>query len=267
MGKLQVIVTVMHEKDAVSYYKKMNLQSDALFANQSDEYSYTKETVNGHSVEMITTATRGLSLNRNIGINYSSPEAEYILFSDNDLEFCEDYEKLVCEEFEAHPEAEAIKFFVRDLSNTKNEGRITDSFLKAKRRSVTGFGVVGLAVKRKVLLTKNLFFNETFGAGSENFCGEDTIFMQELIKKGVKFYLSPIEVAQMIPAESTWREGRTEKYFTVAGSVLAATYPRLATILALRSAYRFSKREGTNMSFKKIFSCYRQGIKKQLKGR
>ena len=36
--------------------------------------------------------------------------------------------------------------------------------------------------KKETLERHNLFFNQTFGPGTENYCGEDTIFLMEMIK-------------------------------------------------------------------------------------
>ncbi len=262
--KLQVLVTTMHQTD-LSIAKRMNISGAVLFANQADRYDYVRSEREGGTVEMVTTPTRGTSKNRNIALECSSPETEYIVFSDDDLVFKDDYERLILQEFEVHPEAEAIKF---NLYNICNERKIAmrriEKYRKATRRSVSASGVWALAIRRDVLMRKNLRFNEAFGPGTEDFCGEDTIFLQELIQKKVKFYLSPVEIAGIDQAESCWFEGYTDKYFRVSGKILAACYPRLAGLLAVRSAYRFHKRQPSS-PFRHILRCYREGIKEYLK--
>lgn len=261
MSKIQVLVTTMFEKD-LSKYKQMNLQTDAIIANQSDDYNYLKEEIDGTVAELITTNTKGLSRNRNIAITCSSSDAEYLLFSDDDLVFYDDYERIILDEFAAHPEAQAIKFNLENKGIRKISMSPIKKFKKANIKNISSSGVCGLAVKRDVLLEKNLRFNEEFGAGTENYCGEDTIFLQELLKKKVKFYLSPKYIADIYQGESTWNEGKNQKYFTVTGRVLKYIFPVFCYLLAIRSSYRFSKRENCNMKFFEILKCYYKGMRK-----
>ncbi len=260
-----MLVTTMHQTD-FSKLQQMNIKSDVVFANQADRYSYDCLETDGYKAQMVTTATRGTSKNRNIAIEYSAPDAEYILFADDDLVFNDDCEQLVLQEFEKHPGAEAIKFNLYDISATRKISmRRIDKYRRATRRRVASCGVWALAIRREVLIKKNLRFNEAFGPGTEDFCGEDSIFLQEMLQKKVKFYLSPTEVGGIDQTESTWFEGHTARYFRVSGKILAAAYPKIARLLAIRSAYRFSKRDTTDMKFSKILKCYLTGIREFLK--
>lgn len=260
MSKLQVLVTTMHQID-FSKLVEMNIKSDVVFANQADEFSYISKECDGFKAEMITTPTRGLSKNRNLAIEYSSESADYILFSDDDLVFKDGYEEMILDEFAKHPQAEAIKFNLYNISETRKISmKSIDEFKKATRRNVSSSGVCGLCIKRETLIKNNLRFNEFFGTGTENYCGEDTIFLQEMINKKIKFYLSPVEIAGIDQTESSWFKGHDEKYFFVTGMVFATIYPRMAKLLAVRSSYRFSKRKSCNMKFKDILNCYLKGI-------
>ena len=56
MSRVQVLVASMHQKDD-SLYRDMNLQTDAILANQCDEYFYQVFTEqDGSKVELISTA-------------------------------------------------------------------------------------------------------------------------------------------------------------------------------------------------------------------
>ncbi len=259
--KLEVLVTTMHQPD-LNKYNEMNLKTDVIISNQADCNGFTEEEVDGNTVTMITTATRGLSRNRNIALCHST--ADIVIFSDDDLTFKNDYEQIVLGEFEKHPEADAIKFNLDCISERKISMKPIENFHKPSRIEVTSWGVCGLAVKRIALIKSGLFFNESFGTGTENFCGEDSIFYQELFKRKINLYASPIYIADIDQTSSSWFEGFTDKYFRVSGKILVACYPRLANLLAIRSAYRFHKRQPT-LSFRHILDCYRQGIKEYLK--
>ena len=113
--RLEVLVTTMHQED-FSKYKAMNLQSDAVIANQTKFSGYFIQEIDGHKVKLISTDLRGLSRNRNTAICLS--EAELIMFADDDIVFYDGYEEKVIREFASHPEAEAIRF---ELHTTKRK--------------------------------------------------------------------------------------------------------------------------------------------------
>ena len=264
MSKLQVLVTTMHQTD-LSKYTQMNLQTDAVIANQADRNEILAKTINGCNVQMVTTATRGTSRNRNIALAHTNQKTEYILFSDDDLIFVDGYEQLISDEFSRHPEAEAIKFNIHDLSATRKISmRRVSVFEKATKRNMSSSGVCGLVIKADGLKKYNLWFREDFGPGTENYCGEDSIFLMEMLKKKVKLYRSPVDIAGIDQTESSWFTGHNERYFTTAGMVIGTIYPKLAYFIVIRSAYKAYKRNDSGMPFLDILRCYYNGIKNHV---
>lgn len=259
--KLEVLVTTMHQTNFSKYYD-MNLSTNAVIANQADCNSEKEEIIHGHTVKLVTTDTRGLSLNRNTAISNISNTTEYIIFADDDLRFYDDYEQTVVSAFEKAPQADAIKFNLKCVSERKIAMSAIKDFHRATRKEVTSWGVCGLAMKASALKNSGLFFNERFGTGTENYCGEDSIFLQELFKHKIAVYASPEYIAEIDQSESSWFKGHDEKYFTVNGMVLSEIYPLLCYPLVLRSAYKFSKRKNCNLPFLTILKCYLKGIKK-----
>ena len=55
MSKVKVLVTTMHQDDISLLYKKMNLQTDTVFANQTDHNDYAELSINGHQVKFVST--------------------------------------------------------------------------------------------------------------------------------------------------------------------------------------------------------------------
>lgn len=266
MSKVQVLVTTMHQKD-FSKYSEMNLQTDAVIANQADREFVEETEINNSNVKLITTTTRGLSKNRNISISNISDDAQYIMFSDDDLQFHNGYESIIVKEFEQNPMADAIKFNLNCISKRQLSMKPITQFKKVGRKEVTSFGVCGLVIKKDVLLSKGLKFNERFGTGTDNYCGEDSIFLQKVIKKGINLYVSPKFIADIDQSETSWFEGYTEKFFTVGGMVINECYPILSFALVLRSAIKAYKRGKTDLSFLEILKCYYKGILKNISER
>lgn len=265
MSKIEVCVTTMHQEDISLLYERMNLQTDAVFANQTDHNDYAELSINGHQVKFVSTDSRGLSRNRNIAMAHSSQKKEYILFSDDDLVFNDGYEQAILSEFEQHPQAEAIKFNLHDLSSTRkiSMSRI-ERFEKATRRNMSSSGVWGLVLKTEALKKYNLRFHENFGTGTENYCGEDTIFLMELLDRKAKFYRSPIDISGIDQTNSSWSTGHNERYFTTAGMVLGTIYPKLSYIIVIRSAWKAYRRKTSTLGFLQILSCYYRGLKQHI---
>lgn len=262
MSRIEVLVTTMYQSD-FSKYSQMNLQTDVVLANQTDRNSYSETVINGCTVKMVSTDSRGVSRNRNIAMAHANQKAEYILFSDDDLVFVDGYEQLILDEFEKHPEAEAIKFNIHDLSKTRKISmRRIEQFEKATRRNMSSSGVWGLVIKMDALKRYDLHFHENFGPGTENYCGEDTIFLMEMLNKKVQLYRSPVDIAGIDQTESSWFRGHDERFFTTAGMVLSMIFPVLSYLLVIRSAWKAYRRKDSGMSFIKILSCYYQGIRK-----
>ena len=260
---LQVLVTTMHQSD-FSKFSQMNLQTDAVLANQTDKNEYAETQINGCNVKLVSTDSRGVSRNRNIAISHANQNAEYVLFSDDDLIFNDGYEQKIISEFTKHPEAEAIKFNIHDLSKTRKVSmRRIEQFEKATRRNMSSSGVWGVVLKSEVLKKYNLHFHENFGAGTENYCGEDTIFLMEMLDKKVKFFRSPVDIAGIDQTESSWFKGYDERFFSTAGMVLGTIYPRLSYLLVIRSAYKAHRRGSSKLGFWKILSCYYNGIRRK----
>ena len=102
MERFQILCVTMHQKD-FSKIKEMNIHSDVVFANQCDETRYDTLEFEGHRAEMISTATRGVGINRNLAQSYSS--GDICLIADDDLTYHDDVEQVVLGEFAAHPDA------------------------------------------------------------------------------------------------------------------------------------------------------------------
>lgn len=263
MSRVEVLVTTMHQSD-FSKYAHMNLQTDVVIANQTDRNEYAETEINGYTVKLISTDSRGVSRNRNIALAHASQNADYILFSDDDLVFNDGYEQSILDEFEKHPEAEAIKFNLHDLSQTRKISmRRIERFEKATRRNMSSSGVWGVVVKRETLKKYNLHFHENFGPGTPNYCGEDTIFLMEMLDKGVRFYRSPVDIAGIDQTESSWFRGHDERFFTTCGMVLGTIYPRLSYLLVIRSAWKAYRRKDSGMGCWEILAYYYKGIQRK----
>ena len=79
--KIQVLVAAVGQTDR-SLPQKMNIQTDAIVANQCDENSVEQFEWNGHNVKYLNFVERGVGLNRNNALMRA--DADICLFADDD---------------------------------------------------------------------------------------------------------------------------------------------------------------------------------------
>ena len=259
MGKIEVLVTTMFQKDT-SKYESMNLQTDAIIANQSDDCFYIEERKGDSTVKMVTTNTRGVSRNRNMALAYAT--AEYVMFADDDQVMVDNYEKVIEDEFRKCPNADAIKFYCESTNQDRPMSFKKPAKLhKADKRELMSAGVHCLAVRREYLLSKNISFQANIGPGEKIICGEDTAFYFDLLTKGARIYATPTFLSYIDQGESSWFNGYTEKYFKSVGYIYSRIYGRMASLAILRRAYRL--RGKADYTYKQMVDLMNLGMKEQ----
>ena len=131
MERFQILCVTMHQKD-FSKIKEMNIHSDVVFANQCDETRYDTLEFEGHRAEMISTATRGVGINRNLAQSYSS--GDICLIADDDLTYHDDVEQVVLGEFAAHPDADVFIFHLDTTDPVRKQNRYAETRKRSEER-------------------------------------------------------------------------------------------------------------------------------------
>jgi len=252
MYTIEVLIAAINQKDAELYYK-LGLKTDAIIANQTDSYWYKEYNIDGNTVKVISTNGRGVGKNRNIALLNAS--ADICVIGDDDLIYAPDYPEMIIRAFEELPDADIIVFHIVNLK-TPNNRIIT----KVKRVSLFNFvryGASRIAFKRESLLKANIWFSLLYGGGAKYSAGEDTLFLREALKKGLKIYTYPKKIADAIQETSTWFNGYNEKYFFDKGVLMANLFPKMKYLVGIYMAIRFKPKS----KFK-----YLQAIKHVFRG-
>ncbi len=258
MAKLQLLIATMNLTDIIGLCDEMHIASDALIINQSDSVKYECVSYHGHKVESYTFAERGLSRSRNNALLRCT--GDILCIADDDMVYTDTYREDIINEFQKHPEADALVFNVTAL-NDERSGKPIEKYARVGKRESREYGSVHIAIKKRALICKNVYFNTLFGSGAMYSCGEDTLFLKELIEKGLKLYKSPIRIASVDMSDSTWFKGYNEKYFKDKGALIEAAYPRISWLLAMLQSVRNSKKcLGSYKYAEKLFSYYISGI-------
>ena len=258
MPRLQLLVATMNLTDIFALCDRMHIASDALIINQSDDVKYECVCYHGYNIECYTFAERGLSRSRNNALLRCT--GDILCIADDDMVYTNTYRKDIISEFQKHPEADALVFNVTTLDGERS-GKPIKKYARVGKRESREYGSVHIAIKKSALIGKNVYFNTLFGSGAKYSCGEDTLFLKELIEKGLKLYKTPIRIASVDMSNSTWFKGYNEKYFKDKGALIEAAYPRISWLLAILQSVRNSKKcLGSYKKAPKLFTYYTSGI-------
>lgn len=254
MKTVEVLVVTLNQND-FSKYEEMNISTHAIFANQAQTNKVESKLINKNKLKMITTTTVGVGINRNIAL--SNATGDYIVFADDDVSYIDKYEELILKAFKEVPDADILIFNVEITG-----GRTSKLNNKIKKVNITNFfpyGTVRIVAKRKAILRSNLWFSHLFGGGALYGSGEDSLFLREAIKKGLKIYTYPEILAEVDGNSSSWFSGYNEKYFYDKGAWLRAAFPKLYVLMINLFAIRFLKR--TDYSFFQLRKMMKNGAK------
>lgn len=232
--KLEVLVSTMHQKD-VSLVSKMNITSDAIIINQGDYFDYIEVEESNRTIKMYSFNERGVGKSRNNALMRST--ADICLIADDDVVYVDNYEDIIIEGFKDNPKADMIIF---NVSIIDKDGEVTRNQKNKRVRFFNSlkYGAVSLTFKREEVFKKNIFFSLLFGGGAKYGAGEDSLFIIECLRKGLKIYTSSSKIADVYNYESSWFTGYNEKYFFDKGAFFASISRRFAFLLSLQDALR-----------------------------
>ena len=210
--KVQVLVATMNQRDH-SLIKKMNICTDAIVGNQCDTNLIEEFYYDRHIITYLNFKERGVGLNRNNALMRAT--GDICLFADDDLVYVDGYDKIICKAFQENPFADLIVFNFIDKTNYRG---IRPRYIIQEKENVSWhnylrYGTARIAIKLSRIREEGIFFNLCFGGGTEHYHGEDTLFLTECLRKGLKIIALPIAIAELTDVrESTWNRGYNDKY-------------------------------------------------------
>jgi len=254
--KIETLVVTTEQKD-YSLFSNMNIQTDAIIGNQCDRNEVKELEENGHIVKWISLAERGVGLNRNTVLMRST--ADLCVFADDDMVFHDGYPKVVEELFEKYPEADVILFNLDEHNGCRHKNH---KVIKINSTNYGKYGAARLAFRRQQVFMAGVSFHLMFGGGAKYSCGEDSIFLYDCLKRGLKVVAVPVAIACLHDKrESTWFSGYNDKYFFDKGVVYGHIYGARAPFIAMYNCLKHSKRRYKEYGAKKAFFKMCEGIK------
>jgi glycosyltransferase involved in cell wall biosynthesis len=232
--KLEVLVSTMYQNDH-SLLKKMNIQSDAIIINQCNWNKIEEFEYEGNTIRYLSFNERGIGLSRNNAIMRVT--ADICLLADDDMIYVDDYERIIIDAFKDNPSVDLLIFNVPSI-NPKRPLHISKQKSRVRWFNCLKYGAVRIAVRTERLKQANIYFSLLFGGGAMYSAGEDSLFIADCIKKGLKVYTYPKVIGYVSQETSTWFNGYTDKYFIDKGAFYACLSRKWAFLFCLQFAIR-----------------------------
>lgn len=254
--RMQLLVAAMNT-EPFKLAEEMQMDSDAIVVNQTDRYAYEEIEYKGHKIRFFSMAERGVGLSRTHALLRA--DADVSLFADEDIVYVPGYEKLVLDAFGEHPDADMILFNVQAMPGRETYHIATTS--RVRSYNCGRYPTYSMAVKTQEVHKRNITFSLLFGGGAKYSNGEDSLFIQECIKKGMKVYAVPVQIGAERERESTWFKGFNEKFFYDRGVLYQYLYGWLKKPMALRFLLKHRGKAFDEISLKKAWKIMCRGMK------
>lgn len=253
---LQLLVAAVN-REPRELAEEMQIGSDTIIVSQGESYAYEELAWNNHNIRYYSMAERGVGLNRNHSLLRAA--ADISLFADEDIIYEPGYEQKVLAAFEEHPEADMLLFNVRAMPG--RETYHNDSYGRVHWYNSGRYPTYSFAVRTRKIHQKNITFSLLFGGGARYSNGEDSLFIRDCLKAGLKVYKVPVTIGHERERESTWFTGYNTKFFYDRGVLYRYLYGRLAVPMALRFVLAHRENMCQEIPWRKAYGIMRQGIR------
>lgn len=257
--RLEILLATMNQTDD-SVLDTMKVQSDIIVCNQnSEQTAYRNYQKGNYQVRWYDFQEKGVGLNRNNALLRS--DADICLLADDDVVFDERYQQIILDAFEKNPKADLIAFNIASADGVKryNGSKIQ----KINLHNCGRYGAVRIAFRRMSVIKNAIAFNQLFGGGCMFTAGEDTMFIRDCLRCGLRMIAVPDCILQLTDSRpSTWFEGYNQKFFEDFGSSYYCHYGRLAEIVTLVQLLRRRKKWLKEYSLMKAWRLALNGIRK-----
>lgn len=253
MGKFEILCVTMGQHD-FSRIRDMNIHSDVLFTNQADTTSKAELEFEGKHARMVTTDTRGVGCNRNLALLYA--RGEICLMADDDVVYNDNMERQVLAEFEAHPDADVMIFHF-DTDSPQRKQKKYAATRKCGPLEPMPWAGFRIAFRLEAVRKANLWFTTLFGGGCIFPSGEDSLWLIDARRAGLRIYVSKETIGRVSFETSTWFTGVDERFYYGKGAFYQASHPKLFWLWACYFVLRTRGRGA--LSVRNKFSWIRSG--------
>lgn len=253
--KIQLLVSVVN-KDAAVLAEQMHICSDAVIVNQCDRYAYEEIDLRGHRLQVFSMPERGVGLSRNTALLHA--EADICVFSDEDIVLREDYREQIDRVYDELPDADMILVNVQVAPARRTYWN--EDIHRISYRNYGRYPAYSITARHEALLKANVHYSLLFGGGARYSNGEDSLFLRDCLKAGLRIYSHTICIGEEMERESTWFSGYHEKFFRDRGVLYHYLYGRLALPLSFRFLWTHRQEMCREISVRQAYCWMKDGV-------
>lgn len=166
------------------------------FACDESDIEKLQNYVNSNEVlknitKISVTDTKGLSVNRNNGLEQVN--SDILVFLDDDTELLEEAIEDIQNAFSENNDAQAITFKTLD-ENGKDRKKYQPDTFQRNKFSIMGVSSIEVAVRNDFIRKHNIKFNEDFGIAAKFPIAEENLFMNDILESGGKVLFLPVNI-------------------------------------------------------------------------
>ncbi len=215
--------------------EKTDTREFIILVQNPTEESYVFDLPNSKLVEL---KSKGVAKSRNAALKYAS--GKYLIFGDDDITFLEDGITKLLQYFEENPECSII------LAQTTDENGVLRKSYPNKSHKLTKYNSAKAAtyemmIRVEAIRSAGINFDENFGAGAQNYLGDEYIFIADALNKGLKGAFLPVSVA-IHPKESSGSGWGTSRDLSARAAVFTRVFGATAPIF--RALFLMKSRKG-----------------------
>lgn len=180
-------------------------------------------------IKRVELQSRGVAKSRNAAIENTT--TEYLLFGDDDIEFKEESINAALEYLQSNPDISILL-----LQAVDETGKLRKPYPKQahplKLTNSAKAATYEMIVRVSDIKKKSVRFDENFGAGAENYLGDEYIFIADALRAGLKGYFLPIVIATH-PTDSSGSFHNTKQDAIVRSRIFSRVFGIWAPIMRL----------------------------------
>ena len=254
---IEILISTMNQTNfeflermfLLSDYRKFNL----LIINQTVADKILISNI--ESIKVFNVYEFGLSISRNLALNNATKKL--LVFTDDDVVFQQKFEKKIIKAFNLFPKHDGFRF-----QFLNSQGNLAKKYPRTFQSNLTQFEIlnassVELVFKNKSLKESNLHFDLNFGLVTTFLMGEEAIFINDCINKGLKIGFVPQQLLSHSQQTTGNRTPVSEIYF-VLGAVFYRIFGKMFLFWIALKLF-FDIKQG-KINFLEIRQLYKEAI-------
>ena len=257
MKKRVHLLVAAVQQNAGLLAERMHICSDAVIVNQCGRYGYEEFEREGHRIQVFSMAERGVGLSRNTALLHA--DTDLCVFSDEDIVLHKGYQERICRIYEELPDADMILVNVKVAPARRTYWN--EDIHRINYRNYGRYPAYSITARHESLLRANVHYSLLFGGGARYSNGEDSLFLRDCLKAGLRIYSHTVCIGEEKERESTWFTGYHEKFFRDRGVLYHYLYGRLALPLSFRFLWVHRQEMCRQIPLRKAFGWMKDGVR------